>query len=141
MDSTTALSALAGGLLLGLASVWLLLANGRIAGISGILFGMLSPASGERAWRAWFLGGLIAAGALWHAGAAPMPARETFDLAWTAAAGALVGFGSRLGSGCTSGHGICGVARLSPRSLVAVVCFVAAGVASAHIVHKLLGVA
>jgi uncharacterized protein len=139
METPSALSALAGGALLGLASLWLLLVNGRIAGISGILFGMLSASSGERSWRAWFLAGVIAAGVLWQAG--PAPAREAIDLAWTAAAGALVGFGSRLGSGCTSGHGICGVARLSPRSMVAVVCFVAAGVASAYIVHHVLGAA
>lgn len=140
MDNFTPISSLAGGLLIGLGSVWLLAANGRIAGVSGILHGLAQP-PGERLWRASFLGGLIAAGILWPLVAEPLPLRDGPGLAWVALAGGLVGYGSRLGSGCTSGHGICGLARLSLRSLVAVITFVATGIAAAYVVRHLLGVA
>jgi uncharacterized protein len=105
-----------GGALIGLSAILLMLLTGRIAGISGILGDL---AGGDRAWRIAFLAGLIAAPLALGLKAPAMP-----SLAVVAVAGLLVGFGTRLGSGCTSGHGICGIARLSPRSLAATVTFV-----------------
>lgn len=140
MENFTPLSALAGGILIGLASVWLLAANGRIAGIAGIVHGLVAHAPGDVRWRAWFIAGLLAAGFLWHAlGFAPAP-REGFGLGWALAAGLLVGFGTRMGAGCTSGHGVCGLGRLSARSLVAVVTFMATGGIAVYVVRHVLGV-
>ena len=138
MHDFTPISALAGGALIGLASVWLLAANGRIAGVSGILHGIFSPP--EAQWRAWFISGLLIAGLVWQAAGAPVPLREGFPLGWAAAAGLLVGFGTRMGSGCTSGHGVCGLGRLSARSLVAVCVFMGAGMASTYVMRHVLGV-
>lgn len=141
MDNFTPLPALVGGILIGAASVWLLAANGRMAGISGILHGLVARVPGDAQWRAWFIAGLLAAGFLWHAlGLAPAP-RQGFGLGWAIAAGLLVGYGTRLGSGCTSGHGVCGLGRLSVRSLVAVVTFMLTGGVAVYVVRHLLGVA
>jgi uncharacterized membrane protein YedE/YeeE len=141
MENFTPVSALAGGILIGIASVWLLAANGRIAGISSILHGLVARVPGDAQWRAWFIGGLLAAGFLWHAlGLAPA-AREGFGLGWAIAAGLLVGFGTRMGAGCTSGHGVCGLGRLSLRSLVAVVTFIATGAIAVYVLRHVLGVA
>ena len=139
MHDFTPVSALAGGALIGLASVWLLAANGRIAGVSGILHGVFSPPDNE--WRAWFISGLLLAGLAWQSAGAPVPLREGFPPGWAAAAGLLVGFGTRMGGGCTSGHGVCGLGRLSARSLVAVIVFMAAGMISAYVMRHVLGVA
>ncbi len=139
MHNFTPISALAGGALIGLASVWLLAANGRIAGASSILHGLFAPGGG--AWRAAFLAGLVLAGVAWQTAGLPVPLREGFPLGWVAAAGLLVGFGTRLGGGCTSGHGICGLARLSLRSLVAVLLFMGTGMVAAYVVRHVLGVA
>jgi len=141
MENFTPFSALAGGVLIGLASVWLLAANGRIAGISGILHGLVagmsaSP-SGDRRWRAAFIGGLIVAGFAWHAFFPMGPTRE-LSLGWVALAGALVGLGTRVGGGCTSGHGVCGLGRFSLRSLVAVIVFMATGMAATFMMRHLL---
>jgi uncharacterized membrane protein YedE/YeeE len=132
--------ALSGGALIGVASVLLMMLNGRIAGISGILGGLLAPGTADRAWRIAFVVGLIAAplafAATGHPSVIPdMPA------SWLviAAAGLLVGFGTRLASGCTSGHGVCGIARLSPRSIVATVIFMVVAVATVAIVRHGLG--
>jgi hypothetical protein len=141
MNNFTPVASLAGGVLIGLASVWLLAGSGRIAGVSGILHGLFAQPPGDRAWRAVFIAGLIAAGFAWHAFAGPAPAREGFGLGWAAAAGLLVGFGTRVGGGCTSGHGVCGLGRFSPRSLVAVCVFMAVGAVTAVIVRHALGVA
>ncbi len=141
MENFTPLSALAGGLLIGLASVWLLAANGRIAGVSGILHGLFAQPPGDRPWRAAFIAGLIAAGFLWHAFASSAVAPVNMHLGWTVLAGLLVGFGTRLGGGCTSGHGVCGLGRLSLRSLVAVMVFMASGMAATFVVRHVLGVA
>ncbi len=153
MHDFTPISAAAGGALIGLASVWLLAANGRIAGASGILHGLFSPPEAQAGlhdaregppdarWRAWFISGLLLAGLAWQAAGAPVPLREGFPLGWAAAGGLLVGFGTRMGGGCTSGHGVCGLGRLSARSLVAVVVFMATGVISAYVVRHVLGVA
>jgi uncharacterized membrane protein YedE/YeeE len=122
--------ALAGGLLIGMAAAAFVLLNGRIAGISGIVGGLLRPASGDVAWRIAFLAGLVAAPVA-YALFAPLPAVRIDAGAGTlAAAGLLVGLGTRYGAGCTSGHGVCGLARLSPRSLAATVAFMATGFAT-----------
>ena len=147
IENFTPLPAVIGGVLIGLASVWLLVANGRIAGVSGILHGLFAePAgsapggrAGDRLWRAWFIAGLVVAGFAWHAFAGPASVRQGFGLGWVALAGLLVGFGTRMSGGCTSGHGVCGLGRLSLRSLVAVAIFMAAGMAAAFVVRHLLG--
>ncbi|MSQ64714.1 MAG: YeeE/YedE family protein [Betaproteobacteria bacterium] len=138
MHDFTPIPALIGGALIGLASVWLLAANGRIAGVSGILHGLFSPP--EAQWRAWFISGLLLAGLAWQAAGAPVPMREGFPIGWITAAGLLVGFGTRMGGGCTSGHGVCGLGRLSARSLVAVIVFMAAGMVTVFVVRHLLGI-
>ena len=132
-------ASLAGGILIGLAAALLLLANGRIAGISGILGGLLRPARGDVAWRVAFLGGLFLAPLVWLTLRAMPPAQIDHSPALLAAAGLLVGLGTRFGSGCTSGHGVCGIARLSPRSLAATACFMAAGIVTVFIVRHVLG--
>ncbi len=150
MHNFTPISALLGGVLLGVASVWLLAANGRIAGISGIVHGIFSPPVGPRdaqagpheaRWQAWFVSGLLVAGLAWQAAGAPVPLREGFPLGWAAAAGLLVGFGTRMGAGCTSGHGVCGLGRLSARSLVAVMVFMATGMIATYVTRHVIGVA
>jgi uncharacterized protein len=136
----TPLTALAGGVLIGLASVWLLAANGRIAGISGILHGLFAQPPGDRAWRVAFIAGLLVAGAAWVFFTQPSPGRAGF-LGWAALGGFLVGLGTRVSGGCTSGHGVCGLGRLSLRSLVAVIAFMAAGMISVFVMRHVLGVA
>ena len=122
------ISAAIGGALIGLAATLLMLLTGRVAGISGILGDLIDLAGGDRVWRLAFVVGLIAAPlVLAVAGyALRAPAMPTWPV--IAIAGLLVGFGTRLGSGCTSGHGICGIARLSPRSLVATATFMAVAI-------------
>jgi len=137
-NAFTPWTALAGGALIGLAAVMFVLLNGRIAGISGVLGGLLPPARGDVAWRVAFLLGLFAAPWLWRAVAAWPPVTIDAGTAATVAAGLLVGFGTRLGSGCTSGHGVCGLSRLSPRSLVATLTFMAAGFAAVWVIRHLL---
>ena len=129
-------AALAGGVLIGLAATLLLWLNGRIAGISGIVGGVLLPQRGEVAWRLAFLLGLVGAGAawLWWVPGAYAP-RQGFPPALLVATGLLVGFGTRMGNGCTSGHGVCGLGRLSPRSLAAVLVFMATAIATTYIVR------
>lgn len=130
----TPASALAGGLLIGLAAALLILLEGRIAGISGIVGGLLQPLrEGDVAWRAAFALGLVAAPLLYQA-LAELP-QSRIDTGWATlvVAGVLVGFGSRLGSGCTSGHGVCGLSRRSPRSLVATIVFMTAGFATVFV--------
>ncbi|GAB3626065.1 YeeE/YedE [Pandoraea terrae] len=136
----TPLTAIAGGVLIGAAAVWLMLANGRIAGISGIVGGWPTAAAGDRAWRVAFMAGLLLAPWAWRL-AAVAPDMQ-IDAGWgvLAAAGLLVGFGTRLGSGCTSGHGVCGLSRLSWRSLAATLCFMASGFVTVFVVRHLLGV-
>jgi uncharacterized membrane protein YedE/YeeE len=118
-----------GGALIGTASLILLAFNGRIAGVSGIVGGLLTGAApGERGWRFAFVFGLIAGAAVYSWARGGLPLHLQAQGFWLVAAGLLVGFGTRLGSGCTSGHGVCGLARLSPRSLAATLMFIAAGV-------------
>lgn len=125
--------ALFGGVLIGVSAVSLLWLDGRIAGISGILNGVLFPARGEVAWRLAFLLGLIVAAGLYmgFVPGAPQP-REGMSPAVLIAAGLLVGFGTRMGNGCTSGHGVCGLGRLSVRSLVAVITFMATAIVTTY---------
>jgi len=132
-------SALAGGLLIGLAAGGLLLFNGRIAGVSGILGGLLQPAQGETGWRLAFLAGLALA-PLFYTLAAPLPPVEV-DAGWLAliASGLLVGIGTRYGGGCTSGHGVCGMARGSKRALAATAAFMGAGFAVVYLLRRVLG--
>ncbi len=133
-------SALAGGVLIGLAAAGLLLFNGRIAGISGILGGLLSPARADIAWRIAFVLGLLAAPTIWMMAADAPEINVDAGYPALAVAGLLVGIGTRYGSGCTSGHGVCGLSRLSPRSLVATLSFMAAGFVTVYIIRHLLGV-
>jgi len=118
---------LAGGIVLGLASALFILFNGRVLGISGIVGGLLRPKTRDIVWRLSFLLGMLVAPSLYVAFIGPMVA--TIDASWTMVivAGLLVGIGTRYGSGCTSGHGVCGLSRMSPRSLVATLSFMAAG--------------
>ncbi|WP_296657170.1 YeeE/YedE family protein [Paraburkholderia sp.] len=135
----TPVASLTGGLLIGAAAVLLVLGNGRVAGISGIVGGLLNAVRGERAWRAAFIAGLIAAPWLWRL-AAPLPAPVIESTPVTLiAAGLLVGVGTRYGSGCTSGHGVCGLSRGSLRSLVATGSFMAAGFVTVFVVRHLIG--
>ncbi|HEU4732951.1 MAG TPA: YeeE/YedE thiosulfate transporter family protein [Kofleriaceae bacterium] len=134
---STWFSALLGGALIGCASALLLLAHGRIAGISGITGGLLQRATPDRGWRLAFLGGLIAAGVVASVIAPTAIGQAVRPLAAVIAAGLLVGFGTRLGNGCTSGHGVCGLSRWSARSLVAVVTFMATGAITAILAGRL----
>lgn len=132
-------ASLAGGLMLGLASALFILLNGRILGISGIVGGLLRPRTGDTTWRMAFVAGLLVAPVLyWLLTGATVPA--TIDAGWgtVVLAGLLVGVGTRYGAGCTSGHGVCGLSRLSPRSLVATLAFMAAGFVTVFVLRHLL---
>jgi uncharacterized membrane protein YedE/YeeE len=129
-----AIAPLGSGVLIGLAASVLLLWSGRIAGISGILGGLLRPKRGDVAWRVVFVGGLLLGGAfLAIAYPEALAVRAPGSLPSVSLAGVLVGYGTRLGSGCTSGHGVCGISRLSPRSLVATITFIAAGALTVYL--------
>jgi uncharacterized membrane protein YedE/YeeE len=131
-------SAFAGGLLIGLAAAWLILENGRILGASGLLGGLIPPRAGDWQWRASALVGLIAAPLVASFLFAPAAPSIEANAATLIAGGLLVGFGTRLGNGCTSGHGVCGLARLSPRSLAATATFMAAGFLTVFLVRHVL---
>ena len=136
----TPFASLAGGLILGIASAIFILVNGRILGISGILGGLLPPKVGDTTWRVAFMLGLFAAPSVFHA---VVPAeyitapRIDATNVMVVAAGLLVGIGTRYASGCTSGHGVCGLSRLSPRSLVATLSFMSAGFAMVYVMRHL----
>ncbi len=132
-------TSLAGGLLIGLAAALFLLFNGRIAGVSGIVGGLLKPARRDIAWRVAFTAGLVIAPMV-YALAAPLPqghVEATYPVLLIA--GLLVGIGTRYGSGCTSGHGICGLSRRSPRSIMATIAFMFAGFVTVYIARHLIG--
>lgn len=136
MAEANLVGGLVGGLLIGLAAALLLLLNGRIAGISGILGGLILPNSAsERLWRAIFILGLICGAVIYAWLRGPLPLQQQAGNAVLVLAGLLVGFGTRLGSGCTSGHGVCGLARRSPRSLAATATFIACAVLTVYIVR------
>jgi hypothetical protein len=140
MEGFTPWAALAGGALIGLAALLLLLCNGRIAGISGILGGSLEPKRGDLLWRVLFFFGLLIGGLVtlwWLPGA--LDIRVDVSTPAVILAGLLVGLGTRIGSGCTSGHGVCGVGRLAPRSIVASAVFVATAMLTVYVVRHLLG--
>lgn len=132
-------TSLIGGVAIGIAAAILVLLNGRIAGVSGILGGLLAPSRGDIGWRVAFIGGLVFAPAVYQL-AARLPA-PTIEAGYPLLllAGVLVGVGTRYGSGCTSGHGVCGLSRLSPRSLAATVTFMLAGFATVFVVRHVIG--
>jgi uncharacterized membrane protein YedE/YeeE len=145
MENFTPVSALIGGILIGLSAGLLWVVNGRIAGIAGILGNIVPIREHEVAWRGVFLVALaIGAGFAWHFGPAIIPSlavltpTQTTPLGLLVVAGVLVGVGTRLSNGCTSGHGVCGLARLSPRSLAAVVTFMLLGIVTVSIVRHVI---
>jgi uncharacterized membrane protein YedE/YeeE len=140
MHNLTVFSGLFGGALIGLATAMLMLLTGRIAGISGIFGGLLPLRSSERGWRLAFIAGLIAAPLLAVLGGMSLPnPTMPASLAVIAIGGLLVGFGSRMGSGCTSGHGVCGTARLSTRSIAATAIFMLVAIVVVAIVRHGIG--
>jgi len=130
---------LLGGVLIGCAAVLLLWSIGRIAGISGIASGVFAGARSERDWRIAFIAGLAIAGAVTMQFVPSPPRMQTGPTALLLAAGLLVGFGTRLGNGCTSGHGVCGLGRFSRRSLAAVVTFMSAAMTTTFVVRHVIG--
>ena len=137
-SSFTPATALTGGALIGLAAAMLVLLNGRIAGISGILGGLIHPGSGDVAWRVAFLVGMIAAPFAYSVFANLPLATIDAGYAELIVAGLLVGLGTRYGAGCTSGHGVCGLSRFSPRSLLATLTFMSAGFLMVFILRHLI---
>ena len=140
MENFTPVSALIGGGLIGLSTAILLAVNGRLAGISGIMAGLVTPVRDDAMWRILFIVGLFGGAAAWLlVTGGPVVA---FDVGWPVIVigGLLTGIGTRIGTGCTSGHGVCGIARLSPRSIVATVTFVAVGALTVFISRHMIGV-
>jgi len=140
MEHFTPLSSLIGGLLIGFSAALLLLFEGKIAGISGIVGGLLSPAKDDVPWRLLFVVGLLTGGFFFHQ---ISPQSFAIEISRSTSAlilaGLLVGFGTRLGNGCTSGHGVCGISRFSRRSILATVTFMATGILTVFVVNHLLG--
>lgn len=140
MHNFTPVASLIGGILIGLSAAAMLLMEGKIAGISGIFEGLLRPVRSEMLWKLWFVAGLLAGGLLLR-----IFLPEAFDFGIVRpygaliVAGLLVGFGTRLGNGCTSGHGVCGISRLSARSMVATATFIASGAIVVYLVNHVLG--
>ncbi len=130
-------SSIAGGLLLGLSASLLLLMNGRIAGISGILSALVTPISSKASWQFLFVIGMLAGGFIAPSFGYHMPSYDGISLGWVIFAGILVGFGTKLGNGCTSGHGICGIGRLSKRSIIATCVFMASAMLTVFIRFQL----
>lgn len=140
MTDFTPGSGFAGGILIGIASVVMLWGTGRMTGISGIFGRLLTPAQGEFGWRLTFIAGLISGGIFWMLiTGKPLPVDLQVSWPLMLLAGFLVGLGTRLGGGCTSGHGICGIARLSARSFVAVITFMLAAFITTYVSRHLLG--
>jgi uncharacterized protein len=131
-------TSLAGGMLIGAAAALLVLLSGRLAGISGIVGGLIEVRRGDIAWRLAFVAGLLVAPAAMLLVGRPLAPRIDAGMVLLLVAGLLVGLGTRYGSGCTSGHGVCGLSRLSPRSLVATAIFMAAGIATVFVTRHLL---
>ena len=132
------INALMGGLLIGLAVSLMLLLNGRVTGISGIIYGLLAPKQKDMAWRLFFIGGLLTGGLALHFLKLTPEFEAPLSTDWNVVlAGLFVGFGTVLGSGCTSGHGVCGISRLSIRSIVATLLFIASGVLSVWVLRSM----
>ena len=140
MENFTPLSALIGGAMIGLSATLLMLLNGRIAGISGIVGGLIGPKRGDAGWRLTFVAGLILAPVVYRVLAGNFPETSFVSLPLLISGGVLVGVGAQLGSGCTSGHGVCGISRLSTRSLMATATYLASGAAMVFAVRHLIGV-
>lgn len=139
MESFTPVSGTIGGVLIGLAAVLLLAGSGRIAGISGIAGGLLSRVPGDNAWRLLFLLGLVLGAGIYQlVTSAPLEVRIDVSAPLLITAGFLVGFGTRLGRGCTSGHGVCGIARFSARSIVATLVFIGVAMLTTYVLRHLL---
>lgn len=140
MENFTPVSALIGGLLIGASAALFLVLNGRIAGISGILGGLIPPERGQVGWRLAFMAGMFIAPLIYVASGGALPAIELdASLPLLVVAGVIVGFGTRLGAGCTSGHGICGIGRGSPRSLAATAVFMASAIGTVFITRHIIG--
>jgi uncharacterized membrane protein YedE/YeeE len=140
MEGFTPVSALVGGVLIGAASALLLIVNGRIAGISGILGGLLQPQEGELGWRLAFLAGLLSAPLLLVAVSGTLPPVSiNASVGLLVVAGLFVGFGTRLGTGCTSGHGVCGIGRASPRSIAATAVFMTTAILTVFLMRHVIG--
>lgn len=137
--SFTPWPALGGGILIGIAVALLLLATGRTAGVSGIVAGILRPSPGDLAWRFAFAAGMVLTPLVYAIIAALPPLQIAVGYPTLVVGGLLVGLGTRYGSGCTSGHGVCGMARLSPRSLVATLAFMLAGFVTVYLVRHAVG--
>ncbi len=133
-------ASLTGGIMIGLAAAAFILLNGRIAGISGIIGPLMKPLKGDRAWRILFVIGMVGAPLTWLAFSSLPEIRIDASYPMLIVAGLLVGISTRYGAGCTSGHGVCGISRLSPRSIVATLCFMATGFITVFIVRHLIGV-
>lgn len=132
-------AALSGGVLIGIAAAMFILLNGRIAGISGILGGLLTPQKGDILWRALFIGGMVLAPSAWLLFAELPAIQIDADYPLLIIAGLLVGISTRYGAGCTSGHGVCGISRMSPRSIVATLAFMATGFITVFVVRHIIG--
>ena len=139
-NAFTPWSALIGGMLIGLAAAMFALLNGRIAGISGVMGGLLEPMRGDVGWRVAFLGGMVGAPLVYGLFSVLPAVRIDASYGALIAAGLLVGVGTRYGSGCTSGHGVCGLSRLSPRSLVATATFMGAGFVMVFVLRHLFNI-
>jgi uncharacterized protein len=138
-NNFTPWASLAGGALIGLASAIFVLFNGRIAGISGIIGGLIKPRLHDAGWRIAFIAGLIIAPLIWQLFAALPNIQIDSSYAMLAIAGLITGIGTRYGSGCTSGHGVCGISRVSPRSIVATLAFMGTGFITVYIMRHLVG--
>ncbi len=134
----TPLSAMLGGVIIGLATTVLLIVTGRVAGISGIVGGLFRLSQGDRGWRIAFIAGLLMAPWIYHwiAVLPPVEIRTSYGL--LVLAGLIVGIGTRYGSGCTSGHGVCGLSRLSPRSIVATIIFITTAMATTYVIRHII---
>ncbi len=132
-------TSLLGGALIGLAAAAFVLLNGRIAGISGIVSGLLTPKKGDTGWRLAFVGGMITAPLFWLLATSLPVIQIDAGFPMLVVAGLVVGVSTRFGAGCTSGHGVCGISRLSPRSLIATGAFMLSGFATVFVVRHLLG--
>ena len=139
-NNFTPWASLAGGALLGIAAAMLIFFNGRIAGISGIVGGLVKPRLHDVSWRIAFIAGLIIAPLLWQIFSALPPIQIGASNTLLVVSGLLVGVGTRFGAGCTSGHGICGLSRLSPRSIFATLSFMFAGFVTVYVVRHILGI-
>jgi len=132
-------ASLLGGILIGIAAAMLVLLSGRIAGVSSIVGGLFAPGRDDIAWRVAFIAGLLVAPAVWRMFAPSIEVRFDAGFGTLVIAGLLVGIGTSYGSGCTSGHGVCGISRLSPRSVVATAAFMLTGFATVFVVRHILG--